>query len=89
MKYNQQSHKAYVLERLYEVLDLLGIDRSQAETVTFRQIRQKLNEVYPPLTQSSMAASDQALIRDRKKIFNTARYFIYTLSAIKGRENVN
>jgi len=89
MKYNQESHKAYMLERLYEIMDLLGIDRSEAETITFRQVRQKLNEVYPPITQESVDNTQHSIIRDRKKIFNTARYVIYTLSAIKGRENVS
>ena len=89
MKYNQEAHKQYILDKIYEIMDLLGIDRSEVDTLTFKQVRQKLNQIYPPLSQSTLSTAEESLLRDRKKIFNTARYAIYTLSAIKGRENAS
>lgn len=91
MKYNQNQHKEELENKLLSVLSLLGIDESLLYDVTFRDIRIKLNELYPatsaPIENNIQYDANKALIRDRKRIFNTARYTIYGLSTIKKRED--
>jgi len=91
MKYNQDEHKQQLEAKLLAILSILGIDSSQLYAVTFRDIRMKLNELYPatsaPLENHFEYDATKALIRDRKRIFNAARYAIYGLSTIKNREN--
>jgi hypothetical protein len=91
MKYNQQQHKEETEQRLLSVLSILDIDSSQLNSATFRDVRLKLNELYPsttvPVVNNIEYDSTKALIRDRKRIFNAARYSIYGLSTIKNREN--
>ena len=89
MKYNQEEHKANLESTLLQVFALLDIDESRIEDITFREVRQKMNQVYPVVEVAHDSISypaTQAVLRDRRKIFNTARYTIYTLSAIRKRE---
>jgi hypothetical protein len=90
MKYNQQTHKQQLENSMSAILALLDIDQSRIYDVTFREIRMKLNELYPstaiPVTDIEYDAT-KALIRDRKRIFNAARYTLYGLATIKNREN--
>lgn len=89
MKYNQEEHKSYLEGVLLGIFLLLDIDESRLEDITFREIRQKMNQVYP-ITQvprdNIFYPANEVILRDRKKIFNTARYTIYTLNAIRKRE---
>lgn len=89
MKYNQDEHKLYLEKILLDILALLDINESRLPDITFREIRQKMNILYPvtqvPEDNISYPAND-VILRDRKKIFNTARYTIYTLNAIRKRE---
>jgi hypothetical protein len=90
VKYNQQQHKEEVEQRLLSVLSILDIDSSNLNSVTFRDARLKLNQLYPSTSvpvNNIEYDSNKALIRDRKRIFNAARYSIYGLSTIKNREN--
>lgn len=91
MKYNQNQHKQELENSLSSILFLLGIDQSNLYTVTFRDVRMKLNELYPatsvPVVNALEYDATKALIRDRKRIFNAARYAIYGLATIKNREN--
>lgn len=91
MKYNQELHKQQLEDSMLSILSLLGIDQSRLYEVTFKEIRIKLNELYPatavPVLNNIEYDSTKALIRDRKRIFNAARYTIYGLSTIKNREN--
>lgn len=91
MKYNQQNHKQQLENSMLAILSLLDMDQSRVYDVTFREIRMKLNELYPatavPVENNIEYDATKALIRDRKRIFNAARYTIYGLATIKNREN--
>lgn len=89
MKYNQSSRKAYLEDKLKDIFFLLGIPESEIEDINFKKIRIKLNEVYPLASAPGNSLdypSNEALVRDRKRIMNNSRHILYELNAIRNRE---
>ena len=80
MKYNQQSRKEYLENDLKDILVLLSIDEQKVADITFREIRTKLNQVYPPLSAPEGSLdypAIQSFYRDRTRIFNNSRHLLY------------
>jgi len=72
-----------------KILVFIGLDEDAVKTVNYKDIRKKVNEVYPainPVGANYSYPSNDALIRDRKKILNTSRHLLYELNAIRSRE---
>ena len=89
MKYNQQSRKQYLEDELKDILTLLNIAEEKVLDITFREIRTKLNQVYPPINvpkDSLDYPSTRSVLRDRTRIFNNSRHLLYELNAIRNRE---
>ncbi len=89
MKYNQGSRKAYLEDQLKDIFTLLNIDEQEMSSITFKNIRVKLNQVYPlavPPSDGLDYPSNEALARDRKRIMNNSRHILYELNAIRNRE---
>lgn len=89
MKYNQQSRKQYLEDELKDILTLLSISEEKVLDITFREIRTKLNQVYPPINapkDSLDYPSTRSVLRDRTRIFNNSRHLLYELNAIRNRE---
>ena len=89
MKYNQQNRKSYLENQLKDIFIILNISEEQIEEITFKDIRLKLNEIYPPITAPKGLLdypANDALYRDRKRILNSSRYILYELNTIRNRE---
>lgn len=90
MKYNQELRKEYLENELNSLLIFIGMDPETSETVTFKDIRSKLNQVYPAVTLPGVSTgypAEEALIRERRRIFNFSRHLLYELNAIRNRVN--
>jgi hypothetical protein len=88
MKYNQQTRKEYLEEQLRDIFIVLNISEEKIIDITFREIRIKLNEIYPPISAPSTIGypSPDSIFRDRKRILNKSRNVLYELNAIRNRE---
>jgi hypothetical protein len=88
MKYNQNDHKEFVYNNLVSILESVGMDTSNVDTITFANIRRAINDFYPPVstTEETRTPAQNLIIRKRKQLVNNARYTLYAYKTIIKRE---